>query len=232
MSATNSITIAEKASNMKMLSAMVGIGVFCALLIVLTYEGTLPRVKLLKAAALEAAVFQVLPGTVKTQAFLLNPDNTFSAVEGKQPEGQVVFAGYNQQDELIGVAIEASGQGYADVIRVLYGYSPEKEQIIGFFVLESKETPGLGDKIEKDAGFLANFNALEVSLGSEGQVENPIVTVKQGTKEQAWEIDGITGATISARAIGNILGQSTQEMAYIIKKNREAFNLANNERIQ
>jgi electron transport complex protein RnfG len=42
---------------------MVGIGVFCALLIVLTYEGTLPRVTHLKAEALEKAIFKVVPGT-------------------------------------------------------------------------------------------------------------------------------------------------------------------------
>ena len=35
-------------------------------------------------------------------------------------------------------------------------------------VLESKETPGLGDKILHDRDFLANFESLDVSLKSDG----------------------------------------------------------------
>ena len=38
-----------------MLRAMAGIGLICALLIVLTFEGTLPRIERLKAEALEKA---------------------------------------------------------------------------------------------------------------------------------------------------------------------------------
>ncbi|MEZ4984399.1 MAG: hypothetical protein R2795_05070 [Saprospiraceae bacterium] len=60
----------EKGGSLKMLQAMVGIGVICALLIVLSYEGTLPRVQRLRAAALEKAIFKVIPGTVRTQAFV------------------------------------------------------------------------------------------------------------------------------------------------------------------
>ena len=50
--------------------------------------------------------------------------------------------------------------GYQDVIRILlYGYSPEHQAIVGMRVLESRETPGLGDKIEKDPAFLARTSS-------------------------------------------------------------------------
>jgi electron transport complex protein RnfG len=39
---------------------------------------------------------------------------------------------------------------------LLFGYDPEQQKIVGFYVLESKETPGIGDKIEKDP-FLSNM---------------------------------------------------------------------------
>ena len=32
---------------------------------------------------------------------------------------------------LVGVAVEAQGQGYADTIRVLWGYSPERAALVG-----------------------------------------------------------------------------------------------------
>jgi electron transport complex protein RnfG len=93
-------------------------------------------------------------------------------------------------------------------------------------VLESKETPGLGDKIEKEEDFLANFNALDVQLNADlTQVENKVIPVKQGGKTQPWEVEGITGATISSRTIGNILGESTAIMVPLIYHQRDSFKV-------
>lgn len=40
---------------------------------------------------------------------------------------------------------------------LVYGYDPVRETITGFAVVKMAETPGLGDKILTDKGFLANF---------------------------------------------------------------------------
>ena len=50
-------------------------------------------------------------------------------------EGALVYAGYDEQGRLIGLAIEAQGMGYQDVIRVLYGYSFADDAIVGIQVL-------------------------------------------------------------------------------------------------
>ena len=211
-----------ESGSLEMLRALVGLGILCALLIVLTYEGTLPRIERLKAEALQQAIFKVLPGITSSVAFQLEGDQFVASPD--DATGQLVYAGYDANDQLVGLAIEASGQGYADVIRILYGYSPGKEALVGFHVLESKETPGLGDKIEKDANFLRNFQELEVRLGDDGKtILNNVTTVKQGTKENPWEVDGITGATISSRAIGDILDLSTQYWVPLIRENEEVF---------
>ena len=118
----------------------------------------------------------------------------------------------------MGIAIEARGQGFQDAIQVLYGFDPEKEIIIGFYVLDSRETPGLGDKISSDPGFQENFKALAARLDNSGKkLEHAIQTVKHGTKSKPWEIDAITGATISSKAVGAILNHSAQFWAPIIK---------------
>jgi len=97
------------------------------------------------------------------------------------------------------------------VIGLIYGYSFAEDAIIGIQVLESKETPGLGDKIEVDPEFLANFERLDVSLRDDNsELANPIVPVKHGEKSSPWEVDGITGATISSVAIARILNESAQ----------------------
>lgn len=205
---------------------MVGIGVLCALLIVLTFEGTKPRIAKLRAEALEKAIFKVLPGITQTKAYELGGNGQFVVSGGKDKTAQVVYAGYDQSGKFIGVAIEASGQGYADIIRVLYGYQPSKQQIIGFYVLESKETPGLGDKIEKDDNFLGNFKGLDVSLNvGLDALKNIVIPVKSGAKENPWEVEGITGATISSRAIGNLIDVSAQKWTPQIFQQKGGFEL-------
>lgn len=219
MSEASNIKMQNPANSKKMLLAMVGIGVISAFLIVMSFELTLPRVTRLKAEALEKAIFEVLPGTVNTQAFGVAADGKlFEIQEGDKPE-TTLYAGHDSDGKLVGYAVEASGQGYADVIRVLYGYDPAKQTIIGFQVLESKETPGLGDKIAKDEQFQNNFKALDVRISEDGQLRNKIITVKQGQKQNDWEIDGITGATISSRAVGNILGESTSNVVPVLYEN-------------
>ena len=193
-----------------MYRALVGVGLVCGLLIVTVFVLTGPVIARNEAAALQAAVFQVLPGAVSSRSFTLAGDgNLRPAVDGDDPQA-TVHAGYDAMGELLGIAIPAQGMGYQDVIRILYGYSPADEAIVGMQVLASKETPGLGDKIEKDPAFLANFRALDVALAADGQsLAHPVSVVKSGAKTSPWQIDGITGATISSKAIGNMLRHST-----------------------
>lgn len=226
---TQAIEHKAEDNSMKMLQAMVGIGILCALLIVSTFQFTLPIIKKNKAEALEKAIFNVLPGIEKKQAFMINEAGEFEAVIGDDVPGEKIYAGYNANNELVGYVVEASGMGFADVLRILYGYDPEKQAVVGFHVLESKETPGLGDKIEKDPAFLANFEELDVALSDGGGVKNIVTTVKSGEKTNAWEIDGITGATISSRAIGNIIGGSTSQLVPEIYNNQQAFTWKENE---
>ena len=192
-----------------MYRALVGVGMLCGLLIAVVFQGTRPIIERNRAAALEQAIFAVLPAAASRATFTLNVDQELIAAD--VAGGRTVHAGYDADGSLVGVAIEAAGMGYADTITILYGYSPRREAIIGFRVLTSKETPGLGDKIETEPGFLDNFVALDVSLDAAGAApRNPVKTVKQGQKTEPWQIDGITGATISSKAIGDMLATSTE----------------------
>ncbi|MCB0264373.1 MAG: FMN-binding protein [Calditrichaeota bacterium] len=210
-----------------MLRAMGGVGILCAVLIVFTFQATLPAIETNKAAALEKAIFAVIPGASTKIAFKLNENKQFEEVEKAEKGVRVVYAGYNDQNELVGVAIEANGQGFQDIIRVIYGYSPESQAIIGFQVLESKETPGLGDKIEKDEHFLQNFDGLDISVtDDQNAIKNPIVPVKKGEKVNPWEIDCITGATISSKAVANLLRNNTGELIPLLVQNIETLKKA------
>ncbi len=207
-----------------MYRAMVGVGVVCGLLIVGVFQLTRPIIERNKAEALRSAIFRVLPGATTSTTFRLDESRGFAAVEGGSAGAQQVYAGYDDEQALVGLAVEAQGMGYQDVIRLIYGYSFADQAIIGVQVLDSKETPGLGDKIENDPDFLANFERLDVSLREDSTaLANAIVPVRHGDKAHPWEVDGITGATISSKAIANILDASAQHWVPRIDHNLDAF---------
>lgn len=209
----------SKSNSVAMIAVLGGIALLSGLLIALAYQATLPRIKINQQRMLEAAIFHVLPGAFARSTFLAAPDGTLTKVEGEVTgAGTRLYAGYDEQGTLVGVALEASAQGYQDIIRIIYGISPEKEAVIGYKVLDSKETPGLGDKIIHDPHFLENFTALSIALNADKTaLSHPIEVVKNGTKTNSWQIDGISGATISSNAIGNMLNLSAQQWAPYIQ---------------
>jgi len=210
-----------------MYRSMVGVGLLCGLLIVTVFQVTKPVIERNKAEALQRAIFQVLPEARSSTTYRLNGDGRFEVLQGEGAGEQLVYAGYDEQEELVGLAIEAQGMGYQDVIRVLYGYSFDEDGIVGIRVLESKETPGLGDKIETDADFLENFVRLDVALTDDlSAILHPIEPVKPGEKEHPWQIDTITGATISSKAIANILRDSSAYWVPRIRRNLDDFRTA------
>ena len=196
-----------------MIRTLMGIAMLSGFLVVLTYQLTKPIIAENQRRAIEAAVFNVIPGAVSRKDFVVNDEGLEPVTADKPSEGILVYAGYDSEGELKGVAAKAAAQGYADLIHILYGYDPTCECIRGIKVLKLAETPGLGDKIITDANFVANFEALDARLSSDGQaLANEIVTVKHGTKQNPWEIDAISGATISSKAVGKAINQSAKQL--------------------
>jgi electron transport complex protein RnfG len=199
------------------------IAMLAGFFVVLTVQLTAPRIALNEQRALEKAVFTVLPQASTSRNFLL--DETGLHPLGKEEIARAnLFAGYTPDGELAGVAMEGSARGYQDVVRILYGYAIETRCIIGMTVLQSTETPGLGDKVSTDPAFLANFDCLEARLNEDGTaMAHEIVTVKNGNKTQPWQIDGISGATVTSMAIGTALRESTNEMLPLLLKHKDAL---------
>jgi electron transport complex protein RnfG len=106
------------------------------------------------------------------------------------------------EGQLAGWVVKTAGQGYADKIEMLIGLDPMIEKITGIFVLDQKETPGLGNKIVTDewrSQFLAKSTA------------QPLATVK-GKASAGNEIDAITGATISSKAVTDIVNAAVHNL--------------------
>ena len=139
---------------------------------------------------------------------LVYRDDELVVVESPEKDEAVIYGGYDEQGEFLGYAVPAAGPGFQDTIGILYGYKPGEQIVVGMEVLESRETPGLGDKIYKDAEWVAGFSALSV--------EPEIVAVKKGTSSQPNEIDAITGATISSKAVVRIINEAHAEWSAVL----------------
>ncbi len=198
-------------SPLRIYAIVLSVGVLCSLAIVTTYEWTRPIIAQNRIEQRRRAILDVVPQADSIQAFAFDEDEqSFRPVPENSDDGGLVFAGFNDSGDLVGLALAARGMGYQDSIELLYGYDPASERVVGIRVLESRETPGLGDRIETDEDFLENFKQLDVSVAEDGQsLAHEITFVKPGEKEEAWQIDGITGATISSRAVAEMLREST-----------------------
>jgi electron transport complex protein RnfG len=186
-------------SSLRLVLTLAVAGLISGVAIIGIYESTLPTITANKARELREAVFKVLPGVSRMQP-LVHRDGELIAVQTAAKDEPVVYGGYDEDGSFVGYAIPSAGPGFQDTIGLLYGYTPARKQVIGMEVLESRETPGLGDKIYKDAEFVGAFSALSV--------EPEIVAVKKGTKSRDNEIDAITGATISSKAVVRIINEA------------------------
>lgn len=210
-------------SSIKLILTLAGIAVMSGLLVAVTAQVTREPIMKNRKEALEKAVFSVLPEAKTRKNFLLD-DSGLTPLSDDAISEANCYAGYGESGQLVGIAIEASARGYQDVVRILYGYVPSSQCVIGFTVLQSAETPGLGDRVETDPDFLANFSCLQATLDPAGTaVQNPIVTVKNGTKEHPWQIDAISGATVTSTAIGTALRDSTTALLPLLKQVESEF---------
>ena len=68
--------------------------------------------------------------------------------------------------------------------------------------------------------FFMVFDALQAAFDTgERAIANPIVLVKPREKTQPWEIEAISGATISSQAIATLLRKSTEVTVPVIIDN-------------
>lgn len=192
-------------SSFRLIASMVVAGAASGLVLVSIYLGTLPMIERNRARALERAVLNVLPGATSFKPLVLQEGALIEPGERPVPpeEGQTVYRGFDDQGRSTGVAIPAEGAGYADTVKVIYGLDPRQGTVVGLEVLESRETPGLGDKIIYDEAWLRNFEAL--------QVKPEITLVKQGEKTSPHQVEGISGATISSKAVVRMLQDSVEK---------------------
>lgn len=151
------------------------LGIVClisAYLLGKVYLLTQEKVEKEKERATQSALMMVLPNAVN-----------FEKVE------ENLWLGWDENHEKVGLVFHTSPRGYGGPIGIICGLSLNGK-IMGIRIAEPtegfKETPGLGSKI-RESKFLSQF----LGKGKE----------RLRLKVEGGEIDAITAATISSRAV-------------------------------
>jgi electron transport complex protein RnfG len=123
------------------------------------------------------AVFEVVPGGSQSEAVTLSE--------------MLVYRVRDDSGRLVGWGVPAETIGFADKIQLMIGLDADAQRITGLVVLESKETPGLGEKV-RDAEFVDQF------------VDQPaaeLLEVVKAGQTARHPVQAVTGATISSKAV-------------------------------
>lgn len=163
---------------------------------------TLPLIKAHQQQVLNDALSGVLPGSVK--------------IEEKIFANHPYYFGYNQKQQLQGIAFLAEGNGFQSKLRILVGMDPGLSTITKIKILEQKETPGLGTKIENDPSSKTDAEWFPNQFEKLNAEKSLSYVKNQKPDKSAGEIMAITGATISSKAVIDIINAGLQNTRKIL----------------
>ncbi len=152
-----------------------------AVLLSVTNLITKDKIANMEAAASNAAMAELISAEKYDKAEV-NGDELYVAKNGEEIKGYI---------------IETASRGYGGDIKVMTAISVDKK-VLGVKILSAAdETPGLGQKVTKES-FYSQYI---------GKNEN-INVVKNGADVEKNEIDAVTGATISSKAVTNAVNDA------------------------
>lgn len=104
------------------------------------------------------------------------------------------------------MAIPMYGKGLWGPVSAYIALAPDVSEVIGTTFFAPKETPGLGAEIQEPA-FEDAWKGKKVF---DGGTPKAIAVTKPGTARGAYEVDGISGATITCRGVDAMISQGIE----------------------
>jgi Na+-translocating ferredoxin:NAD+ oxidoreductase subunit G len=195
----------KEVSTFRMVLTLAMAGALAGSILVFVFLWSQPRILAYQAKVLAESIGEVLQGPASYDTvFVYEGRLTRELPEGVASGGlDRIYLGYDEDGRPMGFAVSGAKAGYQDLIHVIFGYDPSRQELLGMKVMDHKETPGLGDKIVKDMEFVGGFSG----------VSRPLMGVKEGAGTgDPHEVDMITGATISSKAIIDLINLRIEEL--------------------
>lgn len=169
-------------------SIMCAFAIVAGTLLALTYQLTTPKREATLRNMEFAARKELLP-----QAATFVP---------ARAEDYVFWKGLSSDKKVIGYIIKASRRGYSSSIETLIAVKPDFS-VGAIKILAQAETPGLGTNVEKES-FTKQFN------NCRGE--------QLAVRKDGGNIDAVTGATISSRAVAESVRAEIETFKQVLKK--------------
>lgn len=171
---------------------LAAIGAICTTLVAATYQVTKERIAANDKALLEQSLAPALSGLffdsgVTESRLVLEPPHE---LPGNDPA--VIYRVFAEGEPAAALFAVTARDGFSGAIRVLVGVEMDGT-VTGVRILQHRETPGLGDKIESTrSDWVFQFDGR--SLG------DPVVA-GWAIRGDGGEFDQLTGASITPRAV-------------------------------
>ncbi|MCK0097357.1 NADH:ubiquinone reductase (Na(+)-transporting) subunit C [Yoonia sp. F2084L] len=101
---------------------------------------------------------------------------------------------------LLLIVLPVEGTGYQSTIRAMLALEPDLNTIAALTITEQGETPGIGARVE-DAAWLALWPGRQVA----DEDGNIVISVVRGTATGPYQVDAISGATVTSNGVANML---------------------------
>ena len=172
----------------------IGLGIFAIITagtIALTQTLTAPRIEANKLSAATKALDEMVPAAKHDSPFFKHVITLPAGTLGNEHAAEVLQSVLQGQVNAVFLPV-VTHKGYSGDIRIIVGVWSNGD-LAGVRVVEHKETPGLGDKIEtRKSSWIENFTgkSLANTTGEQWHV-----------RKDCGEFDQFTGATITPRAV-------------------------------
>lgn len=179
-------------------------------LLVAVQQLAAPRIEQQRQAAAERRLLDLLPAGSYDNHPLSQP---IALPAGGLLGNPTAEPGYQARlgGQLQAVLLPATANGYAGPIKLLVAISADG-RLLSSKVLQQQETPGLGDKLERQRSpWLQGFDGKSLSEGAASWT----------LRSEAGQVDQIVGATVTSRAATDALQRALrffdEQRAYLLK---------------
>lgn len=138
----------------------------------------------------------------------------------REGEDILYYKAYDQDKNLLGAVFKAKAKGYSSQIETMAGLTNDG-CITAIKILGHNETPGLGSKIAEVKEDITFFDAVKGKKST--AAKKPWFEERFSNKkiEELKDIQAITGATISSKAVIESVKKKAEEIKKLLKNENE-----------
>lgn len=174
--------------SIQMILVLVTISALSGMILAVVWQNSKEKIALNQQKELENALFSINPAVKRYTS-------------QNVPSGKI-YDCYDDQKTLINRFFIGTQNGFQGAIKLGISVNPAWTSVDGIRILDQTETPGLGSKITENA-FLDKFDEIQLNT------DYPYIHCQKTRADKSrGQVQAITGATISSKAVVKIINDT------------------------